>query len=160
MAAGNKPPDKDREEDFRDYEQRDLAEGWPYADGERPKKRNPDYGDGSDELDPANVEIATDTFIESDGGPGLFPHEEAGNITDDGIEEEIASKLSDIGRWNDYQITVTVHNGVADLDGEVETEHERQLINQVALRTAGVKFTRNNLILIGADSHIPSDADE
>lgn len=161
MAAPNKTTsDKDREEDFRDYEQRDLGEGWPYADGEPVKKRNAAYGDTSDELDPTNVEIASDTFIESDGGPTLFPDEEGGNIDDDGIEEEIANKLSDAGRWNDNQLEVTVHNGIATIEGEVETEHDRQLINQVVLRTAGIRDTVNNLILSGVDSHIPSDADE
>jgi len=161
MVTPNKTTtDKDREEDFRDYQQRDLGEGWPYADSVPVKKRNAAYGDTSDELDPTNTEITNDTFIESDGGPTLFPDEEIGNITDDGIEEEVANRISDSGKWNDNQLTVTVHNGVVDIDGEVDTEHERQLINQIALRTPGVKFTRNNLILIGADSHIPSDADE
>ena len=161
MAAGNRTTtEKDREEDFRDYDQRNNGEGWPYADGEPVKKRNAAYGDTSDELDPTNTEIASDTFIESDGGPTLFPDEEAGNITDDGIEEEIANKLSESGRWSNNQIEVTVHDGIAEINGQVETEHDRQLVNQIALRTAGIKDTRNNLILIGVDSHIPSDADD
>lgn len=161
MAAPNKTThSKDREEDYRDFEERDLDEGWPYADGEPVKKRNAAYGEASDELDPTNVEIARDPFIESDGGPSLFPDEEVGMITDDDIEERIADRISDAGRWNDNQIDVTVHNGIAEINGEVETEQERQLIEQLVLRTAGIRDTRNNLILIGADSHIPPDADE
>lgn len=161
MAAPNKTTlNKDREEDFRDYEQRDIGEGWPYADGEPAKKRNAAYGETSDELDPTNAEIADDTFIASKGGPTPFPDEEEGNITDDGIEEEIANKLSDSGRWDDNQIEVTVHKGIATIEGEVETEHDRQLINQVVLRTAGVRDSQNNLAVIGADSHIPPDVDE
>lgn len=161
MAAPNKTTgDKDREEDFRDYEQRDIGDGWPYADGEPVKKRNAAYGDTSDELDPLNAEIASDTFIESEGGPTLFPDEEEGTISDDGIEEEIANKLSDSGRWDDNQIEVTVRSGIATIEGEVETEHDRQLINQVVLRTAGIKDARNNLAVIGVDGHIPSDVDD
>lgn len=161
MAAPNRTTtEKDREEDFRDYDQRNIGDGWPYADGEPVKKHNAAYGDASDELDPANVEITTDTFIQSEGGPALFPEEEAGTISDDAIEEEIANKLSDSGRWDDNQIEITVRDGIATIEGEVETEHDRQLINQVVLRTAGIKDTQNNLILIGIDSHIPSDADE
>jgi hypothetical protein len=162
MTAPTKPtPDQDREEDFRDYEARDLDEGWPYADGEPVrKKRNADYGDKSDELDPDNVEIASDTAIQSEGGPSLFPEEESGNIDDDAIEEKIYTKLSDSDRWDDNQIEISVQDGVVTIEGEVETEHERQLINQVVLRTAGVKRTVNRLELIGVDSHIPSDADE
>lgn len=161
MAPPDKtPPEKDREEDFRDYDQRNIGDGWPYADGEPVRKRNAAYGDASDELDPTNVEIAADTFIQSEGGPSLFPEEEEGTISDDAIEEEIAGKLSDSGRWDDNQIEITVRNGIATIEGEVETEHDRQLINQVVLRTAGIRDTQNNLVLIGVDSHIPSDADE
>jgi hypothetical protein len=161
MPGPNKTTaDKDREEDFRDYQERDLGDGWPYADGEPKKKRNAEYGKASDELDPDNFEIAGDTTIESDGGPSLFPREESGTIADDAIEEVIATKLSDSGRWDDNQIELTVNNGVVTIEGEVETEHERQLINQLVLRTPGVRDSVNNLLLIGVDSHIPSDADE
>ena len=152
--------EKDREEDFRDYNERDLGEGWPYADGEPVSKRNADYGETSDELDPLNMQVSGNPVIESEGGPTLFPEEEGGNIDDDSIEEEIATKLSDSGRWDDNQIEITVRNGIAPIEGEVETEHERQVIEQIVLRTAGIKDAINSLVLIGVDSHIPSDADE
>lgn len=162
MPAPTKPTtDQGREEDFRDYEARDIDEGWPYADGAPiRKKRNAAYGDQSDELDPDNVEVARDTAIQSQGGPSPFPEEEGGTIDDDAIEEEIATKLSDSGRWDDNQIELSVADGVVTIEGEVETEHERRLINQVVLRTAGVKRAVNRLELIGVDSHIPTDADE
>src|SRR5690348_518398 len=70
--------EKDREEDYRDFEQRDLGDGWPYADGEPVKRRNADYGETSDELDPKNTQISHEPFIESEGGPNLFPDEEHG----------------------------------------------------------------------------------
>ena len=161
MAAPNRTNHpKDREEDYRDFGERDLDEGWPYADGEPVKKRNAAYGEASDELDIDNIEIARAPFIESDGGPSLFPDEEMGVITDDDIEERIADRIADAGRWSENQIDVTVHKGIAEINGEVETEHDRQLIEQLILRTAGIRDTVNNLILIGADSHIPPDADE
>jgi len=151
--------EKDREEDYRDFDQRDLAEGWPYADGEPVHKRNEAYGDSSDELDPDNVEITSEPFIDSVGGPNLSQEEESGMIRDDEIEEKIFDRLSEAGRWNDTQIEVTVRNGIAEINGEVDTEHERQLIDQLVLRTPGVRDAQNNLILLGADSHIPPDAD-
>jgi hypothetical protein len=155
-----KPAEKDREEDFRDYEQRDIDEGWAYADGDAKSRRNAEYGEVSDELDPDNFEIAADTAIESSGGPSLFPKEEGGTIEDDAIEEAIADKLSESDRWSDNQIELSVDDGVVTIEGVVETESERQLINQLVLRTAGVKKTVNNLELIGVDSHIPDDADD
>lgn len=152
--------DKDREEDYRDFEERDLGEGWPYADGEPVKKRNAAYGENTEELDPTNFEVSRDPFIESEGGPNLFPEEERGTINDDDIEEKIADRLSESGRWNDNQIEITVHDGIAEINGEVDTEQDSRLINQLVLATSGVRDTRNNLILLGADSHIPFDADE
>jgi len=154
------PHKKTREEDYRDYQARDIAEGWPYADQEVVGKRNEAYGVEFDDEDKTSVEIADDTVIESLGGPSLIPKVAAQAVDDDGVEERIFERLSNTGRWRDDQISITVHGGVATLEGEVETELDRQLINQIALKTPGVKDTINQIILIGVDSHIPGDADD
>jgi hypothetical protein len=152
--------EKDREEDYRDFGQRDLGEGWPYADGEPIKKRNAAYGETSDELDPTNMQVADQPFIDSEGGPSLFPDEENGSIDDDGIEERITERLSETERWSDNQLEVTVRRGIAEINGEVDTASESSLIERIVLGTSGVRDATNNLVLLGADSHIPSDADD
>ncbi|WP_137155390.1 BON domain-containing protein [Rhizobium sp. FKL33] len=152
------PQPKTREEDYRDYDERDISDGWPYADEEVAAKKNEAYGVDSDD-DTTSLEISDEPAIESEGGPSLFPEAAEEAVEDDGVEEAVYERITNTRRWQDNQLTVTVHAGVATLEGEVETEHDRQLINQIALGVPGVVDTVNRIILIGVDSHIPSDAD-
>ncbi|MCV3764961.1 BON domain-containing protein [Rhizobium sp. TRM95796] len=153
------PRPKTREEDYRDYNERDISEGWPYADEEVVAKKNEAYGVEFDDEDKTSVEISDEPAIESQGGPNLFPETAKAAVEDDGVEETIYERLTNTRRWEDNQLTVTMHDGVATLDGKVETERDRQLINQIALGTPGVEDTINRITLIGVDSHIPRDAD-
>lgn len=153
------PRPKPREEDYRDYNERDISDGWPYADEEVVAKKNEAYGVEFDDEDKTSVEISDEPVIDSQGGASLFPEAAEEAVEDDGIEEALYERITNTRRWDDNQLTVTVHAGVATLEGEVETEHDRQLINQIALSTPGVKETINRIILIGVDSHIPTDAD-
>lgn len=160
MAALTRTPrPKPREEDYRDYNERDISDGWPYADEEVVAKKNEAYGVEFDDEDKTSVEISDEPVIDSQGGPSLFPEAAEEAVEDDGIEEALYERITNTRRWEDNQLTVTVHAGVATLEGEVETEHDRQLINQIALSTPGVADTVNRIILIGVDSHIPTDAD-
>lgn len=160
MAALTRTPrPKPREEDYRDYNERDISDGWPYADEEVVAKKNEAYGVEFDDEDKTSVEISHEPVIDSQGGPSLFPEAAEEAVEDDGIEEALYERITNTRRWEDNQLTVTVHAGVATLEGEVETEHDRQLINQIALSTPGVADTVNRIILIGVDSHIPTDAD-
>lgn len=160
MAALTRTPrPKPREEDYRDYNERDISDGWPYADEEVVAKKNEAYGVEFDDEDKTSVEISDEPVIDSQGGPSLFPEAAEEAVEDDGIEEALYERITNTRRWEDNQLTVTVHAGVATLEGEVETEHDRQLINQIALSTPGVADTINRIILIGVDSHIPTDAD-
>jgi hypothetical protein len=153
------PRPKPREEDYRDYNERDISDGWPYADEEVVAKKNEAYGVEFDDEDKTSAEIADEPVIESEGGPSLFPEVAEEAVEDDGVEEAVYERLTNTRRWDDNQLTITVHSGVATLEGEVETEHDRQLINQIALSTPGIVDTVNRIILIGVDSHIPRDAD-
>jgi BON domain len=160
MAAPTRTPrPKPREEDYRDYNERDISDGWPYADAEVVAKKNEAYGVEFDDEDKTSVEISDAPVIDSEGGPSLFPETAEKSVEDDGVEEAVYERLTNTRRWQDNQLTVTVHDGVATLEGEIETEHDRQLINQIALATPGVVDTINRIILIGVDSHIPNDAD-
>lgn len=160
MAALTRTPrPKPREEDYRDYNERDISDGWPYADEEVVAKKNEAYGVEFDDEDKTSVEISDEPVIDSQGGPSLFPAAAEEAVEDDEIEEALYERITNTRRWEDNQLTVTVHAGVATLEGEVETEHDRQLINQIALSTPGVADTVNRIILIGVDSHIPTDAD-
>lgn len=164
MADRDDPPrETDREEDYRDYDKRNIGDGWPYADEDGlPADRNAPYGGtGSnfDESERVGVEIARRPDIETRGGPALSPEGEEGVIDDDVLEERITDILSEKEAFNMELITVTVHNGVATLTGEVEAAHDRALAKTLTLAVPGIRGCVNELVLIGVDSHIPSDSD-
>lgn len=156
-------PETTREEDYRDYDKRNIGEGWPYADEDGlPAEPNAPYGgtvSNFDESGRVGVEIARRPAIESEGGPELSQAGEGELIEDDVLEEKITDRLAENENFDPNLITVTVHNGVATLEGEVETPHAKALAKTLTLAVHGVRGCRNQLVLIGVDSHIPSDAD-
>jgi osmotically-inducible protein OsmY len=155
----------DREEAYRDYEERDRDEGWPYADadGASGRKRNAAYGQGNADLDTeanAGLEVAGQTAIRSEGGPSLARAIAHGAIDDDGLEEAAYEALSADGRIDESQITVTVHGGVAEMEGSVETREQRAIAEQIIESIPGISAAQNRLVLSGLDGHIPLDASE
>ncbi|MCO6188584.1 BON domain-containing protein [Rhizobium sp. L1K21] len=160
----NEKRETTREEDYRDYEERDLDRGWPYADEDRdPAARNAPYGSTQsnfDETQDIGAEIAEKTAIASDGGPQIVPSSEEQIINDDALEEKIGVILQSSDSIESSTIDVRVHNAVAELEGSVETEAQRTEIERAVLSVEGIQDCKNRLTLIGIDSHIPSDADE
>ncbi|MET3615028.1 hypothetical protein ABID16_003371 [Rhizobium aquaticum] len=163
MAERTTPPETAREEDYRDYDKRNIGDGWPYADEDGlPADRNAPYGGtGSnfDESGRVGVEIAHRPEIVSDGGPSLSSAGEEDSIEDDVLEERITDILAEKENFAIELITVTVHDGVATLTGEVESAHDRALAKTLTLAVPGIRGCVNELVLIGLDSHIPSDSD-
>jgi osmotically-inducible protein OsmY len=158
------PRETSREEDFRDYEERDLDEGWPYPDLDSGQsKRNEAYGRSPAGLEGGSndgVEIASNPVIQSEGGPSLSQSVASEAIEDDALEEQIYDRFSQYPDLGDDQVTVTVRHGVAELSGRVETQEISVRAEQIAAATPGVVAVRNALVLIGVDSHIPRDATE
>ncbi|HWU64418.1 MAG TPA: BON domain-containing protein [Ensifer sp.] len=156
-------PETAREEDYRDYDKRNIGDGWPYADEDGlPAEPNAPYGTSGSNLDESGrvgVEIASRPEISSHGGPSLSPFSEGDVIEDDVLEERVTDFLSEREDFDAELITVTVHDGVATLSGEVETAAARALATTLTLSIPGIRGCRNELVLIGVDSHIPSDSD-
>lgn len=154
-----------REEDYRDYEQRDLEQGWPYADADRDRgrKRNSAYGQSEANFDSEGnpgTEVAGGTEILSEGGPSISKGIAHDAIDDDALEEEVSDRLSFDDRIDESQITVTIRDGVAELSGSVETRDQQFVAEQIVAAVAGIRIVRNRLVLTGLDSHIPYDATE
>jgi hypothetical protein len=154
-----------REEDYRDYEERDLNEGWPYADaapGTDTEIGNISYGQTGPNFDEAGnpgFERSSDTAIKSADGPDLFSDDVEADVEDDALEETIANALSD----SDIDISgmdLKVRRGIALLTGEVETAQDRRRIERFIYDTPGISDVRNELTLRGADGYIPSDWDD
>lgn len=151
-----------REEDYRDYEERDLDEGWPYADQETARqKANEAYGAAPADLgrdSNAGAEVAGAPVIRSEGGPALSKGISREAIDDDSLEEEISNHFIDRDDIDEDQITVTVQHGVAKLSGNVETSGDVALAAKIAAAVPGVRAVYNLLVPLSADSHIPRDA--
>lgn len=158
----DRPRETSREEDYRDFEERDLDEGWPYPDADGGgTKRNEAYGRtpaGLEGDSNPGAEVADAPAIRSEGGPAVSSGIAHEAIEDDALEEEIADRLSDSADIDMEQITVRVHNGVAELTGSVETSDAAVFAGQIAAAMPGVSAVRNRLVLTGLDSHIPGDA--
>lgn len=156
-----------REDDFRDYEQRDIRDGWPYADsdGDRRAGANAPYGMTAanlEHLDNKGVEIAGDPELRDvDGAPLPFSDDEAKTIADDDLEERIAAVLEEDGRFDLDSIEITIRSGVVHLDGAVDSEEERRrLIGLVRLGKDVRAVKAERLVIRGVDGHYPRDAEE
>ena len=151
-----------REEDYRDYEERDLDGGWPYPDDDTSKKkRNEAYGAAPAGLEgDANpgAEIAGSPEILSAGGPALARGIAREAIDDDALEEQIFDQLSNREDIDESQITVTARDGIVELTGSVDGPDATFIAEQIAGAVPGVRFVRNRLVSMGIDSHIPDDA--
>lgn len=154
-----------REEDYRDYEDRDLNEGWPYADGapgSETKVGNGSYGQSAENFDEAGnpgFERSSDTVIESANGADLFGDDTTADVDDDALEDTISTSLED-SEVETASIDFTVRRGRVWLSGTVDTAHERQTIEALIQAIPGVVKVRNDLTTIGVDQGIPKDWDE
>ena len=164
IETPGKPRETSREEDYRDFEERDLEEGWPYPDRDAAdRKSNEAYGRSPAGLESdgnAGAEVADGPAIRSRGGPTLSQDIARAAIEDDSLEERVADHLSSCDHLDMEQITVTVHQGAVELTGSVETPAASILATRIAAAVPGVAVVRNRLVLIGLDSHIPEDAND
>lgn len=154
-----------REEDYRDYEDRDVNEGWPYADGtpgSETKVGNGSYGQSAENFDEAGnpgFERTSDTAIESSSGPDLFGDDTEADVDDDALEELISDTLED-SEIETSGVDIKVRRGVVWLSGTVDMAQERQRIESLVYAVPGVINIRNDLVATGVDEGIPKDWDE
>ncbi len=151
-----------REEDYRDYEERDIGEGWPYADGvsgSETKIENAGYGETAESFD----ETGNPGFQPSDesahfgkGGPSILTDDPGSDSNDDAIEDTIANALED-HEIETSGVEIKVRRGVAELSGFVETMEDRRAVEELVYRTAGISAVRNGLTTQAVDAGIPTD---
>ncbi|WFU04411.1 BON domain-containing protein (plasmid) [Rhizobium sp. CB3171] len=163
MTEPRKPKTLSREEDYRDYEDRNLRDGWPYSDGggsasESPENRG--YGDTSANFD---EERDGDFIIDSADSTGLERGEDqtvgplpSDRIDSDELEAVITEQLEQRG-VDVNSIDVHANDGIVTLEGNVETIPLARHLTAIVLSIPGVAEVRNNLRTIGVDAHIPND---
>ncbi|SFB37245.1 BON domain-containing protein [Rhizobium sp. NFR07] len=156
--------DVSREEDFRDFDDRNIDEGWPYADqpgaasgpvdnaaygnsgANTEKDRNPGFL-----LDDAGADGLEEPLKDS-LRPGTMGLEDS-----DDLEERITDTIDGLGIIDMDLIDVHVDRGIVTVEGEVDdapTAH--QILRQVQA-VKGVRKVVNHLRLVGVDGSIPDD---
>lgn len=162
------PKTVSREDDFRDYEQRDIRDGWPYADKDEDPRagKNAPYGAPEanfDQLDDEGVELSDDPALRDDveGAPMPFSDGTDEAIDDDALEDRIVQALEDEAGIDLSALEITIRDGIAHIEGAVDSEDERRRLVALVRRLKGVRGVEARALLArGVDSHIPPDADE
>lgn len=156
--------DISREEDFRDYDNRNIDDGWPYADQAGAKSGavdNAAYGDPNanfdrdrnggfllDEADASGLEEP----VRDSARPGTVGLEES-----DDLEERVTDAIDSLGLVTMEMIDVHAENGVVTIEGVVDDAATSRKIGRHIQDIAGVRQVVNHLRLAGVDSRIPTD---
>ncbi|MBB4568829.1 BON domain-containing protein [Rhizobium leucaenae] len=163
MTQPRKPKTLSREEDYRDYEDRNLRDGWPYSDGSGSASQSPEnrgYGDTAANFDEESngdfiIDTADQTGLEraEDHTAGPLPTD---RIDSDELEAVITERLEQSGVDID-SIDVRANDGVVTLEGSVETIPLARHLEAIVRSIPGVVEVQNNLRTTGVDAHIPGD---
>lgn len=166
MAKDRSTTEFSREDDYRDYEQRDIDNGWPYADGAGAAAEpvgNHGYGETGANFDRDRNKGFGVSPVEADGSQRApatpeVPSADFGG-DDDQLESDIDAALADLDETTLAGIDIQVDGHLVTLRGAVDTAEERRMIELKVLAIDGVNAVHNHITTLGIDSHIPSDAD-
>lgn len=164
MAKDRK--DLSREEDYRDFDQRDRTDGWPYDDsvgaGARPVD-NQAYGESAnfdrDRNEGFRFSSADSSGLEHKPSDPVLP-ETNHRETSDQIEADITTAIESLEDISVDAIDVHVDGHTVTLTGAVDTIAELRKLELAVLAVPEVREVDNQVITLGVDSHIPQDADE
>lgn len=163
-AKTKKIDDISREEDFRDYDDRNIDEGWPYDDAAGAGARavdNTAYGQPAANFDRERnpgyrIENADADGAEQRLRDGIFP-ETIGREDADDLEERITDRLLELDIVEIDSIDLHVESGKVTLEGVVDERATSQRIVREVEKIDGVRAIVNNLRLAGVDSRIPNE---
>ena len=156
-----------REEDFRDYTQHDIEDGWPYDDEPGASARpvaNGAYGEGEANFDRERNHGYRVTNAEASGREHaarapVLPETDHHENSDD-IESRVEEALEAIEGLDILELDLHVDGHRVTITGSVDTKEERRRVELAALSVAGVHEVVNDIRTRGVDTHIPADADE
>ncbi|MGF9567313.1 BON domain-containing protein [Neorhizobium sp. JUb45] len=163
MALKKSENDLSREEDFRDYEARDIDEGWPYADKPGATSKQVDnaaYGASGNFDRERNGGFRVDG-IEADGQENRLRDrglpETVGRENDDDLEERISDALENLEDLQMEMIDLHVDDTTVVLEGMVDDDALIRRIVATVQRVPGVGRVVSRITAGGVDSHIPDD---
>ncbi len=164
MPAKRKTSDISREEDFRDYDNRNIDEGWPYEDASGAGSREVDnaaYGQPKANFDSERnegyrIDEADASGLEERLVDDVSPTTEGFEDADD-LEEKITDALDDLAIVDMASIDVHVDDKRVTIEGEVDDAPTSGKIVRAVRAVPGVRMVINNLRLAGVDSGIPDE---
>ncbi|MDC7742281.1 BON domain-containing protein [Rhizobium binxianense] len=154
-------PELSREEDYRDLEERNLDDGWPYADGVGADPSNRPYGETAANFDSDPNKGFRIDGTDEDGNENrlkdsLRPDRIDRDESDD-LEARVNDHLENIPEVDIDSLEVHADGHVVTLEGSVETIGIARKVELSALSVEGVRHVRNKLQLTGVDAHIPNE---
>ncbi|KEQ08156.1 BON domain-containing protein [Pseudorhizobium pelagicum] len=164
MTTKKIPGDTTREEDYRDYDTRNIDDGWPYADAAGAAAKpvgNAAYGDPNANFDRErnrgyHVDNVDKEGFEERTPDSVLPGTD-GFVASDDIEERVTEALDNLGDVPMDSIDVHVQDGTVTIEGIVDDADLSHRITATARQTKGIRQVINNLRLAGVDTHIPTD---
>lgn len=152
-----------RQEAYKDYEERDIEEGWPYSDaagvdGKAPG--NAAYGATDANFDEETNGGVRTVNVDADGGQpdqveALEPQKDLEDSDD--LEERVTDAISNLGDIDMDSIEVQAHGTVIVLEGSVDDISAARRVVLCAQAVSGVHDVRSKLQLLGVDSGMPED---
>ena len=164
MAIKRNSNNTTREEDYRDYDTRNIDDGWPYADAAGAATKpvdNAAYGNPNANFDRErnrgyHVEGVDAQGFEERTPDSLRPATEGFEDSDD-IEERVTEALENMGDVPMDSIDVHAERGTVTIEGVVDDGALSRRISAAVEGISGVRLVVNNLRLAGVDTHIPDD---
>ncbi|MCM2292878.1 BON domain-containing protein [Allorhizobium sp. BGMRC 0089] len=152
------------EDGFRDQEERDLRDGWPYADQPGASSISPEnrpYGSTPGNFDRDSnqgyqITGVNEAGMENSPIPQILSRTRGKELADE-IENRIYERLDRSQNGDFSNVTVSVEDHTVTLTGVVDTTQERHTAVMVALSTAGVRHVLNKIETLGVDTHQPDD---
>lgn len=153
-----------REEDYRDYDSRNIDDGWPYADqagaGAKPVG-NAAYGDPSANFDRErnkgySVDSADSEGLEEPVSDRRTPATVGVEESDD-LEERVSNALEELDLVPMETLDIRADGTTVTVEGEVDDQQTARKIVAAIKRVPGVGRVQNELTLLGIDSLIPDD---
>lgn len=164
MSVKKSANDIPREEDYRDYDSRNIDEGWPYSDqggAAAGAVGNAAYGDTDANFDRERdkgfqVDNADETGLEEPVKDRSTPATKGVEESDD-LEERVSDSIEQLDIVAMETIDIRADGTTVTIEGEVDdAQTARKLIAHVK-RIPGVGRVVNELTLLGIDSLIPED---
>ncbi|MBO9193963.1 BON domain-containing protein [Rhizobium sp. 16-449-1b] len=155
---GKKP--LSRSEDYRDFEERNIDDGWPYADTPDAAPAVPEnraYGETPANFDSSDNPGFRIDGIDRDGNENRLKDSLRADTIDrddsDDLEARVTENIENVPEVDIDSIEVHADGHVVTVEGSVETIGIARKVELAASSVDGVHQVRNRLHTTGVDAH-------